>query len=61
MWLYYGLVAFATRPKEKQHDEIPPVRMTYTGGTGGDHGHDLLPYVQFPMMLEQAATAPRST
>lgn len=47
MWLYYGLVAFATRPKEKQHDEIPPVRMTYTGGTGDDHGHDLLPYVQF--------------
>ena len=41
MWLSYALVAFATRPKEKQHDEIPPVRMTYTGGTGGDHGHDL--------------------
>ena len=49
MWLSYALLAFATRPKEKPHDEIPPVRMTYTGGTGGDdHGHDLLPYVQNP-------------
>ena len=42
------VVSAPRRPKEKQHDEIPPVRMTYTGGTGGDHGHDLLPYVQNP-------------
>ena len=43
MWLYFGLLAFSTRPKEKPHDEIPPVRMTYTGGTGGDHGGGCIP------------------
>ena len=43
MWLYYALLAFATRPKEKPHDEKPPVRMTYTGGTGGDHGGGCVP------------------
>ena len=34
MWLYYALVAFATRPTQKQHDEILKTRMTYTGGAG---------------------------
>ena len=43
MWLYFGLLAFSTRPKEKPHGEIPPVRMTYTGGTGGDHGGGCIP------------------
>ena len=32
LFLYYALVAFATRPKEKQHDEIVAMRMTYSRG-----------------------------